>query len=315
MKNLVLSLTIIIMIGLIISSYFYQKQNQLTLPQFDRSTNLEDQEKSLDEQAQSQDVPLQPINNDMVSYTLQNDKLHLTYNHGNDWVEVPIKKDLLFEGEYNGNKQELIDGSYIITEKRAAFLYSEGDNWETKRIGLKYSLNQGKTWKDGVVAESFPAMRFRKVDFINDQFGYVIISGGRTMSQEYSRAYLTHDGGKTWEATNDSGVTRLISDGGFINKNTGFLSFGTINPEKPDFYVTQDGGNTWDKAVFNIPEKYDKIFVQAELPKKEADHLSVLVNQGPNGDYEGGKVKGKFISKDNGKTWEFSMEVQLNEAK
>ncbi len=31
--------------------------------------------------------------------------------------------------------------------------------------------------------------------------------------------------------------------------------------------------------------------------------------------YEGGKVKGKFISKDNGKTWEFSMEVQLNEAK
>lgn len=49
------------------------------------------------------------------------------------------------------------------------------------------------------------------------------------------------------------------------------------------------------------------------MPVKEEDHLAILVNQGPNGDYLGGKVKGKFISKDNGKTWDFSKEVQPNE--
>jgi hypothetical protein len=52
----------------------------------------------------------------------------------------------------------------------------------------------------------------------------------------------------------------------------------------------------------------------AEVPFQEDDHLTVLINQGPNGDYLGGKVKGKFISSDNGKTWAFSMEVLPNES-
>jgi len=37
------------------------------------------------------------------------------------------------------------------------------------------------------------------------------------------------------------------------------------------------------------------------------------VNQGSAGDYNGGQVKGKFISVDNGKTWEFQQEVEPNE--
>ncbi|MGJ7922550.1 WD40/YVTN/BNR-like repeat-containing protein [Neobacillus sp. LXY-4] len=300
MKNIIQVLSFMMLVGLIIGIYFYQNQDPITPPHLNQPNELE----------QPQPESLQPVDNHAISYTLQNNELNITYNKGKDWLRVPIEKDLLFEGEYSGNKQELIDGSYILTENRAAFLYSEGFNWESKRILLKYSLDQGKTWLDGVVTESFPDMRFRKVDFINDQFGYVIISGGRTMSSEYSLAFLTHDGGKSWKATADFGTMRLISDGGFIDKTTGFLSFGTINPEEPDFYVTQDGGNTWGKAIINIPEQYDRIFVTAEIPVKEGDHLAVLVNQGPNGDYEGGKVKGKFISNDNGLTWEFSMEVQ-----
>jgi hypothetical protein len=108
-------------------------------------------------------------------------------------------------------------------------------------------------------------------------------------------------------------VTRLIKDGGFVDEHTGFLSSGFINPEEPDLYVTQDGGDSWVSASIPIPDQYNKIFVTAELPFKEEDHLAVLINQGPNGDYRGGKVKGKFLSKDNGLTWEFSAEVQANE--
>ncbi|WP_257535859.1 hypothetical protein [Mesobacillus foraminis] len=53
--------------------------------------------------------------------------------------------------------------------------------------------------------------------------------------------------------------------------------------------------------------------MKAEVPFKEEDHLAVYINQGLNGDYKGGKVKGKFISNDNGNTWEFSMEELPNE--
>jgi len=262
---------------------------------------------------QPQSELLRPVTNDMISYTLQKNELNITYDHGKNWVKVPVEQDQLFAGEYNGNKQELIDGSYMLTEHRAAFLHSDGANTENKSVVLTYSLDHGKTWKNATVTTSFTAMRFRKVRFINEHFGYVILSGDRTMSQESSRVFLTQDGGHSWKETASTGVTQLISDGGFVNESTGFLSFGTINPENPELYVTEDGGKSWSKAVFTMPKKYLKIFVTAEIPTIEGNHLAVFVNQGPNGDYEGGKVKGKFISEDNGRTWVFSEEVQPDE--
>lgn len=258
-------------------------------------------------------VPLQPIYvNDHMGYSLQNDELNITYDDGETWVTVPVKKDLLFEGEYNGNKQELIEHSYILTKDIAAFLYTEGPDWDQKQLLLTYSFDQGETWEKTVITENFAALRFRKVDFLNKNFGYVIVSGGRTMSQEYSTVFLTHDGGQTWSEADNSGVTRLIYDGGFVDDKTGFLSFGIINPEEPDFYVTQDGGNSWTKAIFQIPEEFKRIFAATEVPFQEDDYLAVLLNQGPNGDYKGGEVKGKFISRDNGKTWGYQQEVAGN---
>ena len=106
---------------------------------------------------------------------------------------------------------------------------------------------------ESLVTEPFQSCIFRKVDFLNENFGYIIISGDRTMSQEASHVFLTLTV-ESWEETNNSGVTRLISDGGFLDELTGFLSFGTINPVEPDLYVTNDGGNSWSEAVINIPE-------------------------------------------------------------
>jgi photosystem II stability/assembly factor-like uncharacterized protein len=176
-----------------------------------------------------------------------------------------------------------------------------------------YSIDQGKTLENTVVKEHYPPIRFRKVKFLNESFGYVIISGDRTMSQEWTTVYITNDGGKHWKETSHSNVTRLIYDGGFVDENTGFLSFGILNPVEPDLYLTQDGGKSWSKANVTIPEKYHEIFVTSEVPFNEDKHLAVYINQGPNGDYKGGRVKGKFISNDNGRTWEFSMEVLPNE--
>ena len=263
------------------------------------------------ETAMPQEQPL--LAEETIDYSLQNDELNITFDKGQSWVGVPIKKEALFGGEYSGNQQELIKDSYILTEEFAAFLYSEGDRPESNQIKLMFSSDQGKTWQEAVVAEQYPPIRFRKVGFLSSQFGYVIISGDRTMSQEASSVFLTHDGGKTWAETNPSNVTRLVADGGFVDEQTGFISYGILNPEKPDLLVTQDGGSTWSEAGIRIPEEYHQIFVIAETPFKEGDQLAMLVNQGPSGDYKGRKVKGKFISADNGKTWEFAEEVQSDE--
>lgn len=312
MRNIILTTSLILAIILIIGTFIYQNQDIPTLPY---EKIISDYSDSSDEIEQPEPEALQPVNNDTIDYTLQNNELNITYNNGNDWIKVPLDVDLLFSGEYQGNKQELIDGSYILTENYAAFLYPDDLNSNSPSIVLKYSHDQGKTWNDSVVADIFPQMRFRKVDFLNDEFGYVVISGGRTMSDEYSLAFLTKDGGETWQVTEELPTTRLIAYGGFVDEMTGILSYGTINPETPDVYVTQDGGATWEQAIFHIPDQYDQIFVQAEEPVIEGDYLSVLVNQGPNGDYAGGMVKGKFISEDKGLTWEFQMEVEPSETK
>lgn len=301
MKNLIIGVASMMMIGLIIGLIIYQSPS-LTMPPQLNNQVLQNKEE------------VQPLYADhTIDYSLQNEQLNITFDKGMSWITVPVEVDALFDGEYRGNKQKLIDDSYILTEDRVAFLYSVGADWKNKKIILTYSLDQGKTWKDVVVTEPYPAIRFRKVAFLNDDFGYVIISGGRTMSQELSSVFITDDGGENWKETNNSGATRLISDGGFTDEKTGFLSFGTINPEAPDLYVTQDAGSSWNRAAFNMPTKYNEIFVSAEIPIKKGNDLVVFVNQGPNGDYEGGEVKGKFVSNDNGETWEFTMEVKPNE--
>lgn len=309
MKKIMLVVSSLMMIGLIIGMYFYEKQRS-SKP----VTQKEKLEAQVKEMEQTGPEVLQPMAADEeISYTLQNDELSITYNNGETWTKVPINKELLFQGEYNGNEQELIEHSYIINNKIAAFLYANTSEGYQNKLLLKYSFDKGKTWEETVITDKIIGLRFRKVDFLNESFGYVIISGERTMSFEASTVFLTHDGGSSWQETANSGVTRLISDGGFINESTGFLSFGTINPEEPDVYVTEDGGETWTNAVFQIPDDYKRIFVTAEVPIKEGNHLAVLVNQGANGDYKGGKVKGKFLSDDNGKTWEFQQEVEPNE--
>ncbi len=299
MKNVIFGIAVLIIVGQIAGLIFYPMSPKSTVGQ---EPNI-------------QEPPMkQPLYADeTVDYSLQNDEVNITFDKGENWLPIPIEKDALFNGEYSGNREELIENSYVLTENHAAFLYSEGASPEENSIKLIHSFDKGKSWEEVIIAEDYPPIRFRKVAFLNDRFGYIIISGDRTMSQERSSVFLTLDSGNTWKETNNSNVTRLVADGGFTDEQTGFLSFGILNPEQPELHVTQDGGATWNEAEIRIPNKYRKIFVIAEAPFKEGNQLAMLINQGPSGDYAGGEVKGKFLSKDNGKTWEFSTEVQLNE--
>ncbi|PFA62829.1 oxidoreductase [Bacillus sp. AFS015802] len=298
MKYIMIGSACLMVIGIIAGTYFFEKVPNVTQPATPEVNN-------------PGPPPLQVVNEtDPVGYSLQQEQLQITYNKGEKWIQVPVEKENLFEGEYSGMEDELIEGSYILTEDLVAFLYAHDYDAVDKSVRLLYSKNKGETWEDAKVTASSPPIRFRKIDFINESFGYVILSADRTMSQELITVYLTKDGGKSWKEMPRPDITRLIYDGGFVDENTGFLSFGILTPEEPDLHVTNDGGNSWSKATMDIPDEYKRIFVIAEVPFKEDDHLAVYVNQGPNGDYEGGNVKGKFISEDEGRTWSFQEEVQ-----
>jgi photosystem II stability/assembly factor-like uncharacterized protein len=299
-KYIMIGTACLMVIGIIAGTYFFEKEPHVTQPE-------------TPEISDPGPPPLQAVNEAAtVGYSLQQEQLQTTYNNGEKWIQVPVEKENLFQGEYSGSEDELIEDSYILTEDLAAFLYAR-DYSVDKSVRLLFSKDKGETWEDAQVTASSPPIRFRKVGFLNESSGYVILSADRTMSQELTTVYLTKDGGESWKETPRPDTTRLIYDGGFVDEDTGFLSFGILNPEEPDLHVTQDGGNSWNKAAMEIPDQYKRIFVMAEVPFKEGDHLTACVKQGPNGDYKGGKVKGKFISEDQGRTWSFQEEVQPDE--
>nr|WP_248278443.1 oxidoreductase [Bacillus sp. DNRA2] len=288
-----------------VATIFYQNNTQISKPE---SEKIEEQ--IAKESKNPKPEKLTPILvRDNIGYTLQNEKLQITYNNGETWKTVPVQKESLFSGEYTGNKEELIQNSFILTEKRALFFFAEKVSEFDYKLQFVTSLDQGKTWQQSTIIEKYPAIRYRKVEFLNESFGYVIVSGDRSMSSEWSSIFITSDGGLTWMEKNRPDTTRLVASGGFIDERIGFLSFGILNPEAPDVYYTQDGGGSWNHAEIAIPTQYEKIFVIAEVPFKEDDHLAMFLNQGPNGDYLGGLIKGKFISLDNGQTWTFESEV------
>lgn len=302
MKKGFVGIAILITVLLLVSLYFYQNTYQTPVLQ---KEILEDyvahQEK--------QPPLLQPIHTtESIAYALQDGELHITYDDGVTWTKVPVVSEQLFAGEYNGNKQELIDGSFRLKSDHAIFLTIEGSS-----LYMTYSVDQGDTWEEAVVTDETSGVRFRKVDFLTDTFGYVVFTHGRVMAEEGTQVFITNDGGATWEKTADLGVTRMLADGAFIDETTGFLSFGTISPEYPTLYVTDDAGETWTEAHIDVPEHYEDIFLVAEIPERIDGELHMFVHQGPNGDYLGGHIKGEFVSTDGGLTWTFLGEVDPDE--
>jgi photosystem II stability/assembly factor-like uncharacterized protein len=245
-------------------------------------------------------------------YEIMNDSLQVTYNNGKDWGEVPVNVEELFEGDYNGTTEYLIEGSYVIRPERTAFVLGGHGP-----VHLLLSPDQGETWEKVLVSNEMPGVRMRLLGFTSEQDGYLILTGGRTMSSEGHLVLKTNDGGLSWYKTKSVEETMsLVTDGGFINNEIGFISFGSFNregqPPRPWLYRTGDGGNTWEEVAVPIPDEYKGYFTEAEVPVFNGDEGTLLVNQGPNGDYLGGNVLAKFTSYDLGKTWTFAGLVDVD---
>lgn len=312
-KWLILFPTVVVSAGLV-TTIALQHEKMRTLPeQLPREVLAEDIQASEEERLQQGE---QHVANDIIDYSFANEEVHITFDYGDNWVDVPVTQDALLFGELSNHSGELASDSYILTNDYTAFLYEERDSESesyTHPIRILLTEDQGETWKDAVVAENLAAVRFRKIDLIDDSFGYVMMTADRTMSSEWTGIYVTNDGGHVWTEMSRPDTTRLVHDGNFLDQKRGFLSYGTINPTEPSLYYTADGGGSWTEAEVVIPEEYTGIFVQADMPFIDGDQLLMRVNQGSIGDYKGGTVNGEFISEDNGASWTFVEEVEPDE--
>ena len=287
--------------------------NEYTLMRIEDTSNAVSGLKPVKDKFQKDAGIKLPNENDR--YQIQNEQLEVTYDNGEHWRKVPVTVEDLFKGDYSGPKDVLIEGSYLISPEMTAFVstpdWKAFENGGDTTIKILKSTNKGKTWDTTSVPSPFPSARLRLLGFTSKQNGYLILSGDRTMSSEANAILKTDDGGKTW--VNVGSVLdnyRLVTSGGFINDTLGFISFGTLNvmdePGRPSLYRTIDGGKTWAEVDIPIPAEYKGIFVVAEIPTFDGTQGTLLVNQGPSGDYQGGKVLARYISIDEGATWNFA---------
>lgn len=239
-----------------------------------------------------------------IKYEIKDETLRVTYDNGKNWRVVPVGMGDLFSGGSNGSEQQLMDGSYVITREITAFALNEGAR-------VLVSADKGESWNKALISDQLPFLRLLKLGFTSNRDGYLIVTGDKTMSWEAHSIFKTNDGGLSWyniKAVDDT--HQLVTDGGFINDQLGFISYGEYRyegqPPCPNLYRTTDGGVNWERVVVPIPDEYQGYFTIAEIPTFHGTIGTLLVNQGPVGDYLGGRVLAKFTTNDQGKSWSFA---------
>lgn len=241
---------------------------------------------------------IQPTPLEVCRAKVENEKLLVTYDNGENWREVPISWELLSArgDERDGKLTSLQAGSYYVSEDLTVFLYGGS---AAVPFSALVSTDGGKNFTKTVISDSMDV----RAEFVsvpeNSGVIYVLSTGGRTMSQEGNLLYKSTDGGKNFlpvEGIQDH-IHSITTDFSFVTEQNGFVC--VRSSEKPYMLVTGDGGSTWTEAVFeNAPEHYG----MAYAPVLEDGVYTLYVGEEAYSKEEGGKYR--FVSLDEGRTWE-----------
>lgn len=264
-------------------------------------------EKERDEYKKKYEAEI-PYKNQENTYKIQDKICYVSYDGGVNWTKVPVPLEKLAAvGDGNPYFNKLQENSYTIAPEKTAFIY--GGTREMP-LTITYSGDKGVTWSTSEISTSLDSSRVKFCSFPTTKVGYVISSTGRTMSQEEQIIFKTEDGGETWKEVGHGPRTNLLLSGGFIDESTGFMIYPKIEGAKTNIYRTEDGGKTFEPITLPVNKQEwmgvtFEPFIQPETPYIEGDQLFLLVGQGPEGDFKGGKLMAKYKSQDKGKSWEF----------
>ena len=167
------------------------------------------------------------------------------------------------------------------------------------------------------ISEDFIKCVYKNI--ISENEAYVVeVTGYSTGVEQWTIGKITDNGTKYKEM--NSFAIAPTSEIEFFEDGLGFLEKSdSIYSASSDLLVTRDSGETFDKIEFpegeftlSDPEgkAWKECYDYFYLPTREEDGtLTVLVSGGYEGGYNGGKTRAKYVSKDDGYTWEFAGEV------
>ncbi len=160
-------------------------------------------------------------------------------------------------------------------------------------------------------------------EMVNYTEGYVVYQVDHVMGDAVWQIEKTTDAGENYSLISQIEVT-TPSKIEFFENGLGFLMLpDNIYCGKADLLITNDSGKTFKKIEFpkgefslSDPEgkEWNECYDYFTLPTRESNgELVVLCSGGYDGGYNNGKTRAKYVSKDNGRTWNFVSEVLKQE--
>lgn len=242
------------------------------------------------------------VNLDPYSYKIKNGILYIKYDE--DIIEAP--------GEYSNMANDYTKYNYQISKEKTVFFYKKEDE-----IYLIYSDDMGKTWNETKLPNN---ASIENIQFLNSKVGFMLQFTDFAMSSATGKICKTTDGGKSWQVIShgikdsQSYSFKKGSQIKFFNENLGFLII-PRNEYSCNLYITKDGGLNFEEVKVDFKDLNNKleetnleeIYDYYNLPTIDKGTLYVEINQGEDGDYNGGDSV-TYYSNDNGTSWSLKLE-------
>ena len=243
------------------------------------------------------------------TYAFSQQKLYVTYDHGQSFTQVPIEYDSIARTN-NGTYDEYIpDSARIITRQFTAFVGFNGQN-----AFLLYSTDTGESWNESNIFN----IDFRSAPFISktETKCYVSVAVDRTLGRDYYATFETSDF-ESWQMlTGDSFSASSYTCVYFTHDNTGYICPELHSQDNScAFYYTEDNGKTFTEISLEPPSDTVNLlgynpFTTVENIRVENGSVYLTVGQDEMGDYarDGKLVKALYIS-DDGVNFKFDSEI------
>ncbi len=194
------------------------------------------------------------------------------------------------------------------------------DNIDSEISELKSDIsNVQNTIKRLRNNRDFTKLDYKYKEMVSDTEGYIVYEIDKAVGDAVWQIEKTVNGGADYSKIRTIDV-KTPSKIEFFENGLGFLMIpDTIYCAQSDLYITTNSGRTFTKLTFPVGKfslsnpngkKWEDCYDYFFLPTREKDGtLTVLVSGGYEGGYNEGKTRAKYMSIDNGKTWNFVGEV------
>ena len=240
------------------------------------------------------------------TYKIENGELYFTYDHSNSWIKIAISgfEDMLDEKSYE------LDENFYRIKNDMTYIYYNGKVAISKDAAKTFSVIDCSEYKNVMY-----------VYFKDENTGYIVSAADFAMGRYAPVLYKTTNAGKSFEEIklyeSISWVRRECKYYAF-NEDLVYVMDPTADGTSSALMVSTDGFKTFKNI--SLPEGtftneldnesliFFDIYDTYEIPEYENGKYILVLNQGSDGDYNGG-TKAAYESED-GINWIFIEEFK-----